>query len=307
MAIVAERKGGSVRSAEDFYRDALRTLLEAELPFLVGGGLALAQYTSVVRETKDLDVFLRPEHAQPALDALARAGYRTEMTFPHWLGKAHHEGSYVDVIFSSGNGVALVDDEWFEHARTAHVLGLEVQICPPEEVLWSKAFILERERFDGADVNHLLRDCGPDLDWERLLRRFAGHWRVLLAHMVLFGYVYPGERHRVPGRIMDELVNRLATEQKSAPPDVRVCQGTLLSREQYLLDVEELGYEDPRITDPAVHMTSEDVVTWTRAIADREAKPEPPASRPSQPTRPSPPRKGSRARAETGHKRRRRG
>ena len=39
------------------------------------------------------------------------------------------------------------------------VLDKEVKLCPPEEIIWSKSFIMERERFDGADINHLLRIC----------------------------------------------------------------------------------------------------------------------------------------------------
>ncbi len=255
----------------DFYKKSAEALVEAGVPFLVGGAFALSHYTAVVRDTKDFDVFVRPAHAQAALDALAAAGYRTEMAYPHWLGKAHHEESFVDIIFSSGNGVAMVDDHWFEHARRGKLFDIAVQICPPEEVLWSKAFILERERFDGADVNHLLRDCAETFDWERLLWRFAGHYRVLLGHLIFFGYVYPGERHHVPGWVMDELLERLSAEQRTSPPRGRVCKGTLLSREQYLVDVEALGYEDARITDPEVHMTKRDVITWTEAIPNRRA------------------------------------
>src|SRR5206468_1316705 len=97
------------------------------------------------------------------------------------------------VIFSSGNGVAKVDDEWFEHATAGRFLGEDIQLCPPEEMIWSKGFLLERERCDAADVIHLIHARGPRLDWERLLRRFGPHWRVLLSHLILFGFVYPGE------------------------------------------------------------------------------------------------------------------
>jgi hypothetical protein len=272
LAPARKKKGpreGEGATPRDFYKRAARVLLDAEVDFLVGGAFALAHYTDVARDTKDLDLFVRPEDAERALAALADAGYETETPFPHWLGKAHHEGHFVDVIFSSGNGVAMVDDLWFEHAQRGRVFELDVLICPAEEILWSKAFILERERFDGADVNHLLRDRGAKLDWERLLLRFGEHWRVLLGHLVFFGYVYPGERHRVPGWVMDELLDRLAEEGRKAPPRGRVCQGTLLSREQYLLDVEHLGYKDARITRPEVHMTKRDVITWTNAIPNR--------------------------------------
>lgn len=264
-----------------FYRRVAAELVQAGVPFLVGGAFALGYYTPVARDTKDLDLFVRPAHARWALDVLGAAGFTTELPFPHWLGKARSEDGFVDVIFSSGNGVAVVDDEWFHHAETARVMGMRLPLCPPEEMLWSKAFVFERERFDGADVMHLLRDRGPRLDWERLLRRFGRHWRVLFAHLILFGYVFPKERACIPGWVMEEFEGRLERElggtgasppepaQAGVPSDANICQGTLLSREQYLVDIEHLGYEDARLASPDVVMTPEDVDRWTEAIPGR--------------------------------------
>src|SRR5262249_13068499 len=160
---------------------------------LVGGAYALQHYTGVVRHTKDFDVFVRPVDCQRVLDVFSAAGYRTELSFPHWLGKVFGgHGDFVDVIFSSGNGVAPVDSGRVAHAVDARVVGEPVRLCPVEEIIWSKGYVLERERYDGADINHLLRACGRDLDWRRLLGRYGAHWRVLLSHLVLFGFVYPG-------------------------------------------------------------------------------------------------------------------
>jgi hypothetical protein len=264
--------GVEIEDSLTLYREAANELLRAGVPFLVGGAFALGHYTPVARNTKDLDLFVRPEHVRWALDVLAVAGFKTELPFPHWLGKAKRGGGFVDIIFSSGNGVALVDDEWFENAVMAEIMGMELELCPPEEMLWSKAFVFERERFDGADVMHLLRDCGACLDWERLLRRFGRHWRVLYAHLILFGYVFPKERTCIPGWVMKGLTDRLERELSSAepPPDAHVCQGTLLSREQYLVDVEQLGYEDGRLTNADVNMTPDDVDRWTAAIPGRD-------------------------------------
>jgi hypothetical protein len=138
-------------------------------------------------------------------------------------------------------------------------------LCPPEEVVWSKAFIMERERFDGADINHLLHACMCSLDWDRLLRRFGPHWRLLLTHLILFGYVYPAEVGKIPQGIMQVLMDRLRLEQSAPPPRERVCQGTLLSRAQYLIDIEEWGYRDARLT-PQGPMSPEEIATWTAAI-----------------------------------------
>src|SRR5947209_6149239 len=98
---------------------------------------------------------------------------------PHGLD-SHTVAFYqraIDVIFSSGNGVAAVDDEWFTHAVDAEVFDASVRLCPAEEMIWSKSFVVERERYDGADINHLLHACASSLDWRRMLRRFNSNWR----------------------------------------------------------------------------------------------------------------------------------
>jgi hypothetical protein len=264
-----ERQGKLDEGAHEFYLRTLALLADARVPCLVGGAYALNRYTGIERYTKDFDLFVRREHYGDVERALGAAGIATDLTFPHWLGKASCEYGCVDVIFSSGNGLALVDDAWFENAVTAPVLGVEVRVCPPEEMIWSKAFITERERYDGADIMHLLLACAERLDWRRLLARFDAHWRVLLSYLGLFGFVYPSERARIPAWLMSELIGRLSRELHTPPPPRRVCQGTLLSREQYLTDVSMWGFEDARLT-VAGSMTVDEVAHWTRAIDDHE-------------------------------------
>lgn len=251
-----------------FYRQGLRTLQDVHIPFLVGGAYAFERYTGIIRRTKDLDLFIYPRDRDRAFRALSAAGFHTDLTFPHWLGKAFSGEYFIDLIFNSGNGICRVDDEWFAHAPEDHVLGLPVRLCPPEEMIWSKSFIEERERYDGADIAHILRACGKDLAWPRLLRRFDSHWRLLLSHLVLFGFIYPGERSHIPDWVMQDLLNRLQHEQQSASPEKPVCQGTLLSREQYLVDIMRWGYHDARLT-PKGTLTQEEIDHWTAAIEEK--------------------------------------
>jgi len=261
----------TVRSIHDpaaaFYMNALRKLNETGIPFFVGGAFAFSHYSNVPRDTKDIDVFVRQADCPRVLEAFARAGYQTEVPFPHWLGKIWQGSHFMDVIFNSGNGVARVDDLWFENAPKADVLGQIVRLSPIEEMIWSKAFIQERERFDGADVLHLLREKGPALDWPRLLMRFGDHWRVLLSHIILFGFVYPDKRHNIPAWVTDELVRRLSVSRPNLNSDV--CYGTLLSREQYLHDVERTKYRDGR-AEPIGTMTEEQIHIWTAAIPKKD-------------------------------------
>jgi hypothetical protein len=257
--------------AVEFYRCAMRALRDAGVPFLVGGAYSLVHYTGVERESKDLDLFLRRADFPAAAAALGACGYRVELTYGHWLGKAHHGEDFVDLLFGSGNGLAAVDDVWFAYAGRTTLLGVEVLVCPLEETIWSKAFVMERERFDGADVLHLLRARAEAVDWERLLAAFGPHWRVLLAHLVLFGFAYPSERHRVPASVLATLSQRLAAEVAAPPTSERVCRGTLLSREQYLVDLHVWGYADSRLP-PHGRLTAEEVRAWTAAIWQGEGE-----------------------------------
>jgi Nucleotidyl transferase of unknown function (DUF2204) len=243
-------------------------LQEAGIPFLIGGAYVVEVYAGVSRHTKDFDLYLRPHHVDLAIDVLKRIGYKTEKTFPHWLAKARRRRDCIDLIFRAGNGLCEVDDSWFQRAHGSEFLGWEVKLCAPEEMIWMKAYIMERERFDGADIAHILQSCAENLDWPHLVRRFGPDWRVLLSHLVLFGYIYPGERDKIPAAIMDDLIARLQSEKRTAGSK-RICRGTLLSRKQYLVDIQERGFRDARL-DERVHMDDKDIAHWTRAIAKEE-------------------------------------
>jgi hypothetical protein len=251
---------------ETFYRDVISALNAADAPYLVGGAYGLEHYTGILRDTKDLDLFVRRVDLPDVLPVLDAIGCRTEVAFPHWLAKAHRDNLLVDLIYNSGNGVAIVDDEWFRHAQPGNLLGLPVRVCPAEEMIWSKGFIQERERFDGADVAHLLRAEAERLSWTRLLARFDEHWPVLFSHLVLFGFIYPGSRDRIPAQVMDELLARLERQRREPALDPGVCRGPLLSRAQYLVDTEEWGLQDARMG-PETSMTAADRAVWTDCIA----------------------------------------
>src|SRR6266571_6563256 len=221
-------------SPNDFHRRSMAALQDANVPFLLGGAYVVEVYSGVSRRSKDFDLYVLPRHVQAAMDALARAGYKTEMTFPHWLAKAGRGRDYIDLIFRAGNGLCEVDDSWFERAQDDELLGLHVKLSAPEEMIWMKAYIMERERFDGADIAHILQSCAEKLDWPYLLRRFGPDWRVLLSHLVLFGYIYPSEHGRVPASIMNDLISRLRNDTPAAGPD-RLSGGPRFSEKKILV------------------------------------------------------------------------
>jgi hypothetical protein len=258
-------------STSFFYRQVIGVLSHSCVPFLLGGGFAFEFYTHLGRSIKDMDIFTRRDDVEKTFEVLNQAGLRTELTFSHWLAKVYYEDNFIDIIFSSGNGLCEVDDFWFAHARPGEVFGFPVKFCPPEEMIWSKAFVMERERYDGGDIAHLILKCSEQLDWQRLLNRFGSHWRVLLSHLVLFGYIYPSEKHHIPQDVLDRLVRRLDVDSSTPIPADPACQGPLLSRTQYRVDIEKMGYKDARLL-PDSKMSAEETLDWTAAGDAKEQK-----------------------------------
>ena len=254
-----------------FYSDVLRILNQAHLPVLLGGGYALEFYTRRGRELKDLDLFIARRDLEKVFAVLNQNGFRTSLDFPHWLGKVCHADQFIDIIFSSGNGLCAVDPLWFKYSHAGTVFGLPVRFCPPEEMIWSKSFVMERERYDGADIAHLLLAWGKRLNWPRLLFRFGDHWRVLYSHLILFDYIYPSQGRCVPHEIRRELLTRLKDEINSPMDAGKYCRGPLLSRSQYEIDTVKLGYRDARIA-PEGQLSTKEAEKWTAAANREETK-----------------------------------
>jgi hypothetical protein len=97
--------------------------------FLIGGVYVVEAYAGVSRRSEDFDLYVRPHHVDVAVDTLARAGYKTEKTFPLWLAKAGRD--HIDLIFRAGNGLCDVDESWFERAHDDELRGrLELRRRP---------------------------------------------------------------------------------------------------------------------------------------------------------------------------------
>jgi hypothetical protein len=255
----------------EFYCQTLKTLNASGIPYLVGGAFAFERFTGIKRQTKDIDIFVLPEDCDRILSLFASKGYETYIHSPHWLAKACYGDDFVDIIFNSANGIDPVDDEWFKYAVDAKVLGIPTKICPAEETICSKAFVMARDRFDGADIAHLILRCHDILNWERLLKRFGDNWRVLFSHLILFEFIYPQERSRIPNWVMQELLQRLQTEINTSPPPDKICQGTLLAPLQYFIDLEHWGYQDARLH-PQGNLTTEEISQWTEALKEEKQR-----------------------------------
>lgn len=230
--------------AEAFYAEALRELSAQSSPFLLAGTYAVSAYTGITRQTKDLDIFCKAGDFPRILGDFQERGYAVEIEDERWLAKVFRGEHFFDVIFASSNGTMPVNDQWFEGARQVEVFGTQVRIVGPTELIWSKAFIQLRHRYDGADIVHVILKQSDAIDWKRLLAYMELHWEVLLTHLLNFRWIYPAERNQVPRWLMDELLDRLHRQLELPPPHMKVCRGRMFSRVDYRIAVEEWGYAD---------------------------------------------------------------
>jgi Nucleotidyl transferase of unknown function (DUF2204) len=230
--------------AEAFYAAALRELEKFGVPFLLAGTYAVSAYTGITRATKDLDIFCKPGDCARILERFKSLGYDIAIEDERWIAKVFEGEHFFDLIFASWHGSMPVSDQWLEHAPLADVLGTQVRLIAPTELIWSKAFVQVRHRYDGADIaNIILRQHGR-IDWRRLYGYMDLHWEVLLVHLINFRWAYPSERDCVPRWLMDELVDRLKHQLELPAPRTRICRGRMYSRSDYEIAVTEWGFQD---------------------------------------------------------------
>jgi len=227
------------------------------IPFAVSGAFALHQHTGIWRDTKDLDLFLARDDVPRALRALDSAGFQTEICDHVWLCKAYRGEFFVDLITGMSNAVISVQHEWIERASRAEVLGIPVKVLAAEELIASKLFVTRRERFDGADIVHVIYGTAGRLDWARVLALIGEHWMVLLWTLVLYQYVYPAHSQFVPRTLWSDLLSRLQNELDH--PDPRSAfRGSLIDEKMFAIDATEWGManlnEQMRATRPRLQV-----------------------------------------------------
>ena len=169
--------------------------------FVIAGAFALHEHTGIWRDTKDLDFFLPAKEVPRALQVLAQDGFQTQVLDTVWLAKARRGDFFVDLITGMSNAVIRVDYSWIKRALLSEVLGIPVRVLAPEELIASKVFVTRRERFDGADICHVIYGTKGKLDWKHLLHLMGEHWEMLLWCLVLLligaGQAWAGVcRHR---------------------------------------------------------------------------------------------------------------
>jgi hypothetical protein len=225
------------------FREVLTALEERQVPFAVSGAFALRAHTGICRFTKDLDLFMTAKTSCEVFPYLRQRGFDCVVCDPVWLAKARKGEFFVDMITGMSNGVIVVEDSWMERASPAMVHQVRTRVLAPEELVASKIFVAKRERFDGADIAHVIYGTYGSFDWERELQLVGEHWEMLLWSLLLFRYVYPAHTHYVPETIWRRLLRRFE-EQIAQPPSNAAFRGSLVDENMFAIDVNEWQLEN---------------------------------------------------------------
>jgi predicted nucleotidyltransferase len=220
------------------FREVLMALEEKQVPYAVSGAFALRAHTGICRSTKDLDLFMTAKTSCNVFPYLRERGFDCEVRDPVWLAKAHKGEFFVDLITGMSNGIIVVEDSWIERAIPVVVYGVKTRVLAPEELVASKIFVAKRERFDGADIAHVIYGTYGSFDWERELELVGEHWEMLLWSLLLFRYVYPAQTHYVPASIWRRLLRRLEAQISTPQPEAKF-RGSLVDENMFAIDLNE--------------------------------------------------------------------
>ena len=156
-------------------------LRDAGVPFALGGGIAIWARGGPESE-HDLDLFVKPDDADRALDALAAGGFRPEKPPEQWLYKAWDGDIMVDLIFEP-SGVTI-DDEFVERAPETEVYAVQMRVLRPEDVLVTKLLAMREHDVDYESVLEIARAVREQIDWDEVRSR-TDHWPYAKAFMTL--------------------------------------------------------------------------------------------------------------------------
>jgi hypothetical protein len=191
--------------------------------FAIGGGTALSTYTGHWRGTKDLDFYVVPQDRERAVEVVTRAGmqdYYERLPYDRaWIYRSYNDDTIVDIIWAMANHCCPVDERWVSDGPVVQFKDERVRLIPPEELIYGKMYVLQRDRCDWPDIVNLFEAVGYDLDWRHLLARMGSDAPLLGAVLGVFCWLAPDRAAQFPRWLLDQF--GLRPEPSSVPVRAR--------------------------------------------------------------------------------------
>ena len=165
-------------------------------------------YAGQWRNTKDIDLYVLPQDRQRMTTLLTELGlrdyYEQHEYDRNWIYRSYTGDTIVDVMWAMANQRSQVTNAWLA-GPAVKVDGECFRLLSPEKSLWTKLYVLQRDRTDWPDALNLLHGVGPDLDWRSMLED-VGADRPLLAGLVsVFEWLCPEAASELPAWLWAEL------------------------------------------------------------------------------------------------------
>ena len=202
------------------------TALEGNgIPYLVHGAFALGIYTGRWRNTKDVDVVVRPADHERAIAALRKVGFEDyferENYDRSWIFRGWKEDVIFDIIWALPNHRVAIDEGWFERARPFWLRGRLLAAVPAEELIRVKLYVFQRERCDWVDVLNVIAGAIEDIDWRWLVERMGRDVPLLHAALAVFNWMSPNRASALPGWLREQFALPFTDVDDAADAEVR--------------------------------------------------------------------------------------
>lgn len=156
----------------DTLKVTVAALRERDVPFMLGGSLA-AWARGGPEPKKDLDLMVKPQDAERALEALVQAGMRAERPPEEWLLKGWNDQVLVDLIFKPSG--LEVTDEVLARADTIPLMAVGTPVMALEDVLVTMLSAIDERSLDYTRLIAIARSLREQIDFPRLRARTSEH------------------------------------------------------------------------------------------------------------------------------------
>jgi hypothetical protein len=192
----------------ELYRSVIAEAGKRHIPFAIGGALAALTYAGGWRNTKDLDIYIVKADCprfQQILLARGFEDYYDVLAYDRrWIYRAHRDDIIVDIIWAMANQRAQVDESWL-NGPEVHVAGETFRLLAPEDSLWSKLYIIQKDRCDWTDCLNILYGVGPHMNWHKLIANAGRDVPLLAGLLSVFTWLAPDRARALPSFIWREL------------------------------------------------------------------------------------------------------
>ena len=193
----------------EIYERVIQEARRQGVTFAFGGAFASAVYTGELRNTKDFDFYVLPSAREAMIQATHRAGLTDHFDRLHydrsWIYRASEGDVLVDVIWAMANQRAHVDASWLSRGPLVEIRGERLRAIPIEELIWSKLYVLQRDRTDWGDVLNLIAAQAASIDWCHLLSRLGQDTPLLAASLGVFAWLTPSRAQAIPVTVWQQL------------------------------------------------------------------------------------------------------